>query len=36
MRIIEEYQNYKIKSLEIDSAKYIGDYIIRIHFTKTE
>ena len=32
MRIIEEYQNYEKDLIEIDTAKYIGDFIIRIHF----
>ncbi|MCH7657391.1 MAG: DUF2442 domain-containing protein [Bacteroidetes bacterium] len=32
MRIFEEYMNYGSELIKIDSAKYIGDYAIRIQF----
>ena len=32
MRIIEEYNNYQAELIEIKSAKYIGDYAIRVFF----
>jgi hypothetical protein len=32
MRIIEEYNDLEVELLEIISAKYIGDFAIRIYF----
>ncbi len=32
MRIIEKYKKFEIDTIEIDYAKYIGDFVIRIHF----
>jgi hypothetical protein len=33
MKITEEYQDYQVDSLEIQSARYIGDYAIRVYFS---
>jgi hypothetical protein len=33
MRIIEEYDDFKTELLSVTSAKYIGDYAIRIYFS---
>jgi len=33
MRIIEEYTDYQSELIEIKSAKYIGDYAIRMVFS---
>jgi hypothetical protein len=32
MRIIEEYDDFQIDLIEITSAKYIGDFAIRVFF----
>lgn len=32
MKIIEEYTERKFDTIEVISAKYIGDFVIRIHF----
>jgi len=32
MRIIEEYDDFQVDLIEIKSAKYIGDYAIRVFF----
>ena len=32
MRIIEEYADFQYELIEIKSAKYIGDYAIRVFF----
>jgi len=33
MRIIEDYTIQKIQPIKIDTARYIGDYAIRIYFS---
>lgn len=33
MKIIEEYNDFEIKLIEIKSANYIGDFAIRLLFT---
>jgi hypothetical protein len=33
MKIVEEYDNFPIELIEIKSARYIGDYAIRLNFS---
>jgi hypothetical protein len=33
MKIIEEYTDFQFELIEIKSAKYIGDYVIRLVFS---
>ena len=33
MKITEEYSDYQVDSIEIQSARYIGDYAIRVIFS---
>ena len=33
MKIIEDYNDFKIELIEIKTAKYIGDYAIRVFFS---
>lgn len=33
MRIVEEYNDFQVELIEIKSAKYIGDFAIRVFFT---
>lgn len=33
MRIIEEYNDFQIDLITIKTAKYVGDFAIRIHFS---
>ena len=33
MKIVEEYDKTEVELIEVKSAKYIGDYAIRVYFT---
>lgn len=33
MKIIVEYENYDIENLNIETAKYIGDFVVEIEFS---
>ena len=33
MKIVEEYNMTEVELIEVKSAKYIGDYAIRVYFT---
>ncbi len=33
MRIVEDYNDFKVELIEIKSAKYIGDFAIRVFFS---